>query len=321
MSSKTLQFASPPEGYEGPLKWIKFHGHIVPYNASLGVTLKWFNHIRGRVTKKLSTKIIIVGEAGLSKTYTAICLAMLFDQKFSVNQVIFGHKDYLKLTVKLPTGRGIVLDEPSYVIGKREWWHELNQILVQSIESDRYKVHPLYIPIISKDLLDKTVREHLIQFMIIMKDLGKGTVYRLTRDHFNDRVLYNFICNLRIYTPIRELSTCGRVSCLGCRKLPDCNKYIWPQYERKRNLIQTQRYKEGITRIEVKEQKQKTYRELFSEAIDKLEEVLDEEGKVCEAKLMYILNISDWRARKLRERLNVGIKRGDIKIPKKTLNV
>lgn len=317
MKGEALQLKDAiPEGYEGPLKWMWWNGRQIPYNPSLGVTLKWLNHIRGRITKKLSTKIIVVGEAGLSKTYTAICLAMLFDPKFSIDQVIFGHKDYLKLTLKLPAGRGIVLDEPSYVIGKREWWQELNQILVQSIESDRYKVHPLYIPIISKDLLDKTVREHLIQFMIIMKDLGRGTIYRLIRDHFNDKVLYNFICNLRIYTPIRELSVCGKDSCLACQKLPNCNKYIWPQYERKRNLIQTQRYKQGVARIEVKEQKRKTYRELFTEATEQIEEVLDEEGKVSEAKLMYVLNISDWKARKLRERLNVAIERGDIQVPK-----
>lgn len=318
MTGEALQLKdATPRGYDGPLKWMWWHGKRIPYNPSLGVTLNWLNHIQGRITKKLSTKIIIVGEAGLSKTYTAISIAKFFNPSFSVDQIIFGHKDYLELTLKLRTGKWIILDEPSYVIGHRRWFSEVNQILVQSIESDRYKVHPLIIPIISKDLLDKVVREHLIQFMIIMYDLGKGTIYKLTRDHFNDRVLYRYVGKLRILTPLHELKECKRTTCLGCRKLSDCNKFIWPQYERKRNLIQTQRYTQGISRIEAKEQKRKTYRELFDEAKERISELLDDEGVLKESKISYVLNLSDWRARKLRERLNEAIERGEITVPKK----
>jgi len=288
-----LQFADPPEGYKGPLKWIKFHGHIVPYNSALGVTLKWFNHIQGRITKKLSTKIIVVGEAGISKTYTALAIAKFFDQRFGVNEVIFGHRDYMELTLKLRAGRWIVLDEPSYVLGKREWYNELNKILVQTIESDRYRVHPLLIPIISKDLLDKTLREHLIQFMIIMYDLGSGEIYRLNRDHFNDKVLYRHICGLKVLTPKRNLQAqCGKHTCLECSKLPNCDKFIWPKYERKRNEIQMQRYKQGMEDIESKERKRLSFRDRIEISKQNKDKLLDENGEYSVVKLMLLHDVS-----------------------------
>jgi len=301
---ESLQFADPPEGYEGPLKWIKFHGHIVPYNSALGITLKWFNHIQGRITKKLSTKIIVVGEAGISKTYTAIAIAQFFDPRFSAREVIFGHRDYMELTLKLRAGRWIVLDEPSYVLGKREWYNELNKILVQTIESDRYRVHPLLIPIISKDLLDKTLREHLIQFMIIMWDLGRGDIYRLTRDHFNDKVLYHHVCGLKILTPKRNLQVeCGKHTCLECAKLPDCNKFIWPKYERKRNEIQMQRYKKGMDDIEVKEKRKQSFRERITASKQNEETLTDEDGRYDITKLMLFHRVGEAYAYRLRKAL------------------
>jgi len=301
---EALQFADPPEGYEGPLKWIKFHGHIVPYNSALGVTLKWFNHIQGRITKKLSTKIIVVGEAGISKTYTALAIAEFFDKRFGVNEVIFGHRDYMELTLKLRAGRWIVLDEPSYVLGKREWYNELNKILVQTIESDRYRVHPLLIPIISKDLLDKTLREHLIQFMIIMYDLGSGEIYRLSRDHFNDKVLYHHVCGLKILTPKRNLQAeCSKHTCLECSKLPDCNKFIWPKYERKRNEIQMQRYKQGMEDIESKERKRLSFRDRIEMSKQNKDKLLDDDGNYDVVKLMLLHRVGGAYAYRLRKAL------------------
>jgi len=298
--------AETPKTYEGPLKWIKWHGKKVPYNAALGVTLKWINHIKGRITQRLSTKIIVVGEAGISKTYTAIAIAMFFDKRFNIKQVIFGHKDYMQLTLDMPAKRWIVLDEPSYVLGKRDWYNELNKILVQAIESDRYKIHPLIIPIISKDLLDKTVREHLIQFLIIMTDLGMGRVYKLRRDHFNDKVLYRYVCTIRVIMPKRQLATCNRDSCLGCRDLNrDCNKFIWPIYERKRNEIQTKRYKSGIIEIKRKETRKLTFRHKIKITMEEKEKHVDKDGKWDITKIMLRWSCSQAAAYRLKNALEL----------------
>lgn len=302
--------APSPEGYEGPLKWMWWNGKQIPYNPSLGVTVKWINHIKGRITKKLSTKIIVVGEAGISKTYSGTAISMLFDNRFKItpppSQVIFGHKDYLDLTLELPSGRWIVLDEPSYVIGKREWYEELNKILVKSIESDRYKVHPLVIPIISKDLLDKTVREHLIQFMVIMYDIGKGSVYRITRDHFNDKVLYHYVCELITLQPKRELwGECHRLSCLDCPELATCNKFIWPQYERLRDEIQTKRYKQGRREIEMKERRKLTFRDKIRQAKEKKKKLVDEEGEYDITRIMLEFRCSQASAYRLKSALEL----------------
>ena len=95
----------------------------------------------------------MTGEAGVGKSYLAFVLALLLDKKFGVDQIVYTYSDYMRLLRGLPMGRVIVFDEPSYAMGKRDWYKQINKVLVQTIESQRFKVHPLIIPIINKSLL------------------------------------------------------------------------------------------------------------------------------------------------------------------------
>ena len=214
----------PPKGAEKfPYKWMKWHNHIIPLNKVLGIGVDFLIEIQNRINKRLSTKIIVVGDAGIGKTYLAIDLAMVFDKTFKIepppSQVIFYHEDYMALTNILKEGKWIVLDEPSYVIGHREWYNEINRILVQTMESDRFAVHPLIIPIINQALLDKVIRQHLLQYMIWVTDRGKGRVYGIRHSHFVDKVYYDYKCDLIMLAPKIQLHSCGRTACLGCKSL------------------------------------------------------------------------------------------------------
>jgi len=83
--------------------------------------------------------------------------------------------------IKLREGQVIVLDEPEYVAGHREWYRDQNRALVSTMRSGRFKVHPVFLPIINKSLLDKVIREHLLQYMVVLEDRGEGTVYQCCR--------------------------------------------------------------------------------------------------------------------------------------------
>lgn len=196
--------------------------------------------LRTRIKKKKAVNVVVTGEAGEGKSYEAWTLCMLLDPKFSVDQIVFTYSDYMKLLRSLPKGKPIMFDEPSYAMGKRDWYKQINKVLVQTIESQRFMVHPLFIPIINKALLDKTIRDHLIQFQVIVKDRGKADVFRLQTSQFEEKVYYHFICQLRY--PL--IGKCTKPSCLGCRKMNQCKEFR-AQYERKKKKIQSKRYEQA----------------------------------------------------------------------------
>lgn len=101
------------------LNSINYHGWKVYQDGSKGYAPYFLNEIMKRIHKKLATNIVVVGEAGIGKSYLAmdICrMIMGLDKKgedrFKLNQVVFRHKQYMDLILNLPMGYPIVFDEP-----------------------------------------------------------------------------------------------------------------------------------------------------------------------------------------------------------------
>ena len=208
-----------------------------------------------RVNKKQATNVIVTGEGGTGKTYIAgdIC-RVLEPRRFTMDQVVFRYVDFMRSVIRTGQGVPIVFDEPSYAMGKREWFKELNQALVKTIESFRYLVHPLFIPIINKSLLDKTIRSYLLQFHIVLQDRGKGMVYRMSPSPFEDKVYKYFFCNVDY--ALFDNDKCAAPTCLGCRWL-EHDKYqcetFRANYERKKAETQEERYDQNMEEAERKE--------------------------------------------------------------------
>jgi len=139
-------------------------------------------------------------------------------------------------------GVPIVFDEPSYAMGKREWYEQLNKALVKTVESVRFLVRPLIIPIINMNLLDKTIRNYLIQFQVHVTKRGRAMVYRIYPSQAKDKV-YRYLFSVLHY-PILN-SGCPKATCLGCREAVNCDKFR-AKYERKKEYVQLGRYDEGL---------------------------------------------------------------------------
>lgn len=238
------------------LKAIDHRGFIAHVNKDVGYAPYFTNMILYRIHKRMATNIVVTGEAGVGKSYMAtdICrvvegLTKSHKDRFSIDQVVFTYKEFMDLVLKLKPGKPIVFDEPSYAMGKREWYKELNKALVQTIESFRFKMHPLVLPVINKSLLDKTIRSHLIQYQVTVKDRGRAEVYRLRASQFEDKVYYNHFCELRF--GLFDKHKCAEPSCLECPKLMRkkseryaCNLFR-ARYERKKASIQDTRYEQA----------------------------------------------------------------------------
>jgi len=221
-----------------------------------------------RVKNKEACVVAVVGEAGISKSYTAIQLARNIDKRFGVKQIVFTYSEYCRELARNKPGIPIVFDEPSYAMGKREWYKQINQALVKTIESQRFLVRPLIIPIININLLDKTLRDYLVIFQVHVTGRGKALVYRIRASQGQDKIYRYLMC--RLDYPILDSDRCTiereqrqDSSCLDCKHLDTCPT-LRARYERKKASIQYQRYEQDMEQAKTKESKEFTYGQLYA---------------------------------------------------------
>jgi hypothetical protein len=230
--------------------YINLHGFKAICNSAKGIAPFLQNEISYRVHKQLACNIAVVGEARLGKSYLSFDLCRVHEgldkdgnDRFTTNQIVYSYQDYMNLVLTLPIGRFIFFDEPSYSIGNRTWQNDLQQTLVSTVESSGYKVHPLVIACINLALIDKKIRNYLIQFLCIMSDRGHATVYKVSPSEFTSKIYYQYFCEVR-YSML-DLDKCAKPTCLGCGSLLTCNVFR-AQYERKKQLTQDARYEQGL---------------------------------------------------------------------------
>jgi len=262
------------------------------YDQNLAVYPRFSITLRQRIKQKRATNVVTSGEGGIGKTYNNIDICRGLNNRFTIDQVVFRYSEFLQAVLYTPMGVPIVFDEPSYAMSKREWYKELNQALVKTIESFRFKVHPLFIPIISKSLLDKTIRNYLLQFQIVVQDRGKAEVYRLSPSPFMDKTYHPWFCSLRY--PLFDRHLCNKDSCLSCRWLnkPDEPCQIFrATYERKKAQTQDERYEQQMEAAQAKDSQQLTNTQIATLLIPNIHECLDEKGKLSARKVRGYLEV------------------------------
>ena len=273
-------------------------GYEYLINKDLGVLPIFTWEIRNRVRQKKACNIVVVGEAGTGKSYVGmeICRSInrsfgridsryaKLDPVFNIPQVVFSYNEYLQILLRLGRGHPIMLDEPSYAIGKREWYKQVNMAMVKSIESARFMVKPLIIPIINTSLLDKTIRSYLIQYMVVLHDRGRGVVYRIQASQFQEKVYKRFVCRIRY--GMMDSNQCNRDSCLGCKKMKGCY-LLRARYEKKKESIQLGRYAQDLEETKAMEGTRLTLEQLMEKAIPLMDQFTsDKQIDVTKMKLL-----------------------------------
>jgi len=229
----------------GKLGWEIVRGRYVPISSDIGVYPYFSSEVVQRIRHQKACNVIFCGEPGISKTYTAVGLARYVQPNFTERQIAYTYVQYMELQINLPEGYVIVMDEPEYIAGHRDWYNDVNKALVATTRSGRFRVHPLFIPTINKSLLDKVIRKYLIQYMVWMDERGEGTVYKVSPNKFNDSVLHIPLYKLRM--EMLDLPRCDVPWCLGCPKFEDNScKLLRANYEHVRKEIQLKRYKEDL---------------------------------------------------------------------------
>jgi len=192
----------------------------------------FINEMRRRMNQQLAVNVVITGEAGISKSYTAKSLCRMLNPRFCVDDIVISYAEYMEaLLKKNREGVPIMFDEPQYALDKRDWFNQVNKALVKTITSQRFRLRPLFIPIVNLSMLDKVLRSYLIQFHVIMQSRGIGTVYRLQPSQMEDKLYRSRICKLEY--GLFDKNQCEKPSCLKCDNLETCEVFR-AQYERKK---------------------------------------------------------------------------------------
>ena len=296
------------------LKLMNFRGWECLVSEELGVSPFFSSQIRYRVHHKLHTNIAVTGEAGIGKSYDGLDMARISDgldrygrDRFKIEQVVFQQSEYLSLLPRLRMGKAIVFDEPSYALGKRDWYKELQKVLVHTLESQRFLVHPLYIPIINLALLDKVIRSYLVSHVVHVIGRGHALAYRLKPSQRTEKIYWYQMGEL--YYRMFDSDLCAKDSCLGCKQMGDPKKpepedcqIFRAQYERKKRSIQFTRYDQAKDQALQKESQDLTEKQIEEILFPEVPELLNERsGKLDVSKMRVFLRksgiiISTWKA-------------------------
>lgn len=303
------------------LEVMNYNGWQTLVSSDLNVRPIFQDMLRWRTRHKLASNICVTGEPGIGKSYNAMDICRVFAglyisqkkatkgqlvDRFTVDQIVFTHSGYMDLLIHLKMGKPIMFDEPSYAMGKRDWYKDLQKVLVHTLESQRFLVHPLFIPIINMSLLDKTIRKYLVQFQIHVVGRGHAFVYRLSPSQINDKVYREFMCELFYHQFDHHL--CSKDSCLGCKLLDSCPIFR-AQYERKKRSIQFERYDQAKEDAIAKESSELTEKQIENMIMPHVKELIsDRTGWLSVGKMRAHLKaleppviLSPWKTRQIKD--------------------
>lgn len=208
----------------------KFGEHIFLRGA--GFDSKIIDEFLRKRNNKESIVIAVTGPPGTGKTYFGMMLAMILDPKFNIvdtpppdpkddkGQLAFKRQHILFLTgpnSPLKRGQVIELDETHFGVGSRTWGNKDQQALTNYIAAIRSKGIILILVVLHTTMLDKMVRDYVINYEIHVTDRGIGTVYRRWFPQFGDKVFKKRLGKLVL--PMPDADICNYPTCLGCKHM------------------------------------------------------------------------------------------------------
>jgi len=233
-----------PEGYYGKLRWQWWKHVLTPISSELGVSPLFFNILKERIDSGKSLQVTFTGRAGDGKTYFMLKMAQILNPWTTIDEVVFTREEFINRINTAKPKTVICVDETSYIGGKRTWQNPHQQQIMLIWESMRYKLLPVFSTVINISLLDKTLREHLIVYQVNVTKRGKGKAYSLHPHPLEDYVGKHLIQT--IHLPMPDFNYCKKPSCLlpKCSLMDSC-PLLRGQYEKKKEKIQSQRYRKA----------------------------------------------------------------------------
>ena len=190
------------------------------------------DEIHRRRKNNESVVITVTGPPGSGKTYFGIRFAQKLDPKFHINdvpapppneddsQLAFGREHLAYLTgpnSPLKRDQVIVMDESHFGVGARSWQNVDQQELTNYIAAIRSKGYVLIIVTLHTEMIDKLIRNFVINYEFYLAKRGEAIVYRRFFPQFSDKVFTKRLGRMQLMMPDEDL--CNWSSCLRCKEL------------------------------------------------------------------------------------------------------
>lgn len=240
------------------MKYVEFNGFLFPSNAGAGA--HFFTEIARAINNNESAIINLVGKPGIGKSLFGTRMGQIIDPHFHVTEdstlpskeielrieaardskhkmyrvsnIVFSRDQLLYLLSEsspLKRGACILVDEVQYSLGARRWYESVQKDLMEAIESIRSRGFVIILVSLHPSLLDITLRKFMCNFLIVLEDRGKATVYKQYMLRFKDELHHSKFCTLKLQLPGYE--SCSSPTCLTCQHRSYCQN-IRAIYER-----------------------------------------------------------------------------------------
>jgi len=144
----------------------------------------FLKYILDRILKNKNCIIMVVGETGSGKSYSALrlaeALAEIQEIPFDVDNVAFEAEEFLKLLRKeLPKGSPIVFDECGVAFQARTFMSFINRTLSYTLQTIRRKNHIIIMTVPDISFVDAQGRKLIHMMLITEKIIHSRKVARL----------------------------------------------------------------------------------------------------------------------------------------------
>ena len=188
--------------------------------------------------------IAIFGEPGSGKSLSAITLARLVDDHFSLDNVVFTPEEFLERLDKASRGTVVIFDEAGVGIPAREWQSLQNKLLNYVLQTFRYQNICVIFTTPHISYIDRQAR-HLLHYTAVTKGYVKKY------DCFESYWYYRDVNPFSDYPRFEPLSIVqgGKKVELGRTFIPLPHEYV-DAYEEKAKKRKTEIRREAMEKIE-----------------------------------------------------------------------
>lgn len=238
------------ERYEEIGATTRIYGHTL-WGRGGTLSTKIIDEILRMRRNNESVVIVVTGPPGKGKTYFCVRFAQKLDKLFHIrdtpapppnkddSQLAFG-RDHLSYITgsnsPIKRDQVIGMDEAHFGIGARSWQNADQQELTNYIAAIRSKGYILMIIALHTEMVDKIVRNFVLNYEFYVTKRGEGIIYRRFFPQHATKPYRKRLGKMRLMLPDEEL--CNYGSCLRCKwlnKPPDQRcETIRAVYERRK---------------------------------------------------------------------------------------
>jgi hypothetical protein len=154
--------------------------------------------LRSRIEDNRHFIVMLVGEPRSGKSYSALRIAELVDDDFTLDKLVYSPAEFLELVINSEEGDVIVFDEAGVKIFSREWQSKMNKALAKVFQVLGYKHLGIILTFPSVMFVDKAIRR-LFNYILLARGFSREHEVSFCKAYYN--LPTNYVLGTEILAP------------------------------------------------------------------------------------------------------------------------